>query len=219
MILSSKKQVNTRLILANLEYLRRDKSHSPFLVYHTIVMGSTDGMDWLCRPRDYELESKRLKSQRVSTTEHPLRGTVVKTVQGSNVRATKNTPNNNTTKSNNNNNNNNPLDPLSSSDSFEGMDPLSMMARSETNSNNNNNNSSRNKKNDTSQRFGDAEGYIDETFEPWSEKRADVLLKYTTSEKLTISTSFLTDNDKERIQVSCEKVLSLPLVFRSGLLL
>ena len=189
------------MILAHLKYLRRHESDSPFLVYHTIVMGSTDGVDWLSRPRDYELEIKRLKSQRVSTSEHPLRGTVVKTVQGSNVRATKNTSNN-TTKPNNNTNSN-PLDPLSSSDSFEGMDPLSMMARSETNSNNNNNNnSSRSKKSDTSQRFGDVEGYIDETFEPWSEKRADVLLKYTTSEKLTISTSFLTDNDKERIQVS-----------------
>lgn len=41
---------------------------------------------------------------------------------------------------------------------------------------------------DSGKKFGDTEGYIDSTFEPWSTKRSGILSKYTTSEKLSIST-------------------------------
>lgn len=37
-----------------------------------------------------------------------------------------------------------------------------------------------------------------ETFEPWSAKKAAILTKYTTSEKLSITTSFLSPSDKEK---------------------
>jgi hypothetical protein len=41
-------------------------------------------------------------------------------------------------------------------------------------------------------------GELDVNFEPWSSKRASILTKYTTSEKLSITTSFLTTSDKEK---------------------
>lgn len=41
-------------------------------------------------------------------------------------------------------------------------------------------------------------GELDVNFEPWSSKRANILTKYTTSEKLSITTSFLTTSDKEK---------------------
>ena len=37
----------------------------------------------------------------------------------------------------------------------------------------------------------------DDTFEEWSIKRAPILSKYTTSEKLSITTSFLSQNSKD----------------------
>ena len=39
---------------------------------------------------------------------------------------------------------------------------------------------------------------LDETFEPWSLKKVGILTKFTTSEKLSITTSFLSSTDKER---------------------
>ena len=42
-----------------------------------------------------------------------------------------------------------------------------------------------------------AEG-LDESFEPWSSKKAGILAKFTTSEKLSITTSFLSASDKEK---------------------
>ena len=43
-------------------------------------------------------------------------------------------------------------------------------------------------KEESEKSFGDADGYLDETFEPWSSKRTGILAKYTTSEKLSITT-------------------------------
>lgn len=37
---------------------------------------------------------------------------------------------------------------------------------------------------------------IDDTFEPWSTKKVAILNKYTTSEKLSIATSFLSGGEK-----------------------
>ena len=37
-------------------------------------------------------------------------------------------------------------------------------------------------------KFGDEDGYIDDSFEPWQTKRTGILSKYTTSEKLSITT-------------------------------
>lgn len=43
-----------------------------------------------------------------------------------------------------------------------------------------------------------SEDGLDETFEPWLAKKAGILTKYTTSEKLSITTSFLSSADKEK---------------------
>ena len=156
-------------------------------------MASLEKTDWVFKKRDYEFERKKLKSQLVSTSEHPLRGTVVISVLGSNIRSSNMKQSTSATKVTNQ------FDPLSSSDSFDGTDPLSLLARGEVISPVPNFGRKKNDNSDSQNRFGDTEGYIDETFEPWSERRADILMKYTTSEKLTISTSFLSDNDKEKL--------------------
>ena len=39
---------------------------------------------------------------------------------------------------------------------------------------------------------------LDDSFEPWAAKKADILGRYTTSEKLSITTSFLSASDKEQ---------------------
>lgn len=44
---------------------------------------------------------------------------------------------------------------------------------------------------------------LDDTFEPWSMKKAAILNKYTTSEKLSIATSFLSGGEKSKYLESC----------------
>ena len=44
----------------------------------------------------------------------------------------------------------------------------------------------------------DADDGLGDSFEPWSFKKAAILAKYTTSEKLSITTSFLSTSDQER---------------------
>lgn len=156
---------------------------------------STATSEWVFRKRDYDLERKKLKTECASTSEHPLRGTVVMSVTGSNVRGNNTKQTALAAKSKTMTD---PLSIISASDSFDGTDPLSMLAHNEdpivpatTLSR---------RKNDKNI-FGDAEGYIDQTFEPWADKKADILARYTTSEKLTISTSFLSDNDKEKLTI------------------
>ena len=39
---------------------------------------------------------------------------------------------------------------------------------------------------------------LDDTFEPWDSKKLSILSKYTTSEKLSIATSFLSAPDKDK---------------------
>ena len=41
-------------------------------------------------------------------------------------------------------------------------------------------------------------------FEPWSAKRTNILGKYTTSERLSITTSFLSEEEKERLEVKAK---------------
>ena len=48
---------------------------------------------------------------------------------------------------------------------------------------------------------------LDETFEPWSLKKVGILTKFTTSEKLSITTSFLSSTDKERGNIDIHTIL------------
>ena len=45
-------------------------------------------------------------------------------------------------------------------------------------------------------------------FEPWSAKRTHILGKYTTSERLSITTSFLSEEEKERLEVKAKVAAS-----------
>ncbi|XP_052263042.1 VPS35 endosomal protein-sorting factor-like isoform X1 [Dreissena polymorpha] len=45
---------------------------------------------------------------------------------------------------------------------------------------------------------------MDDSFEPWSAKKADILARYTTSEKLSITTSFLSATDKEQVAIKTQ---------------
>ncbi|GFO28653.1 upf0505 protein c16orf62-like protein [Plakobranchus ocellatus] len=95
-------------------------------------------------------------------------------------------------------------DPLSISVDFEGSDPLSMMMK-EGSAQHTSGKSSRSgsiKKSDP-----DSEGVSDDlgdSFEPWSFKKAAILAKYTTSEKLSITTSFLSTSDQERVVIKTQ---------------
>ncbi|XP_056017683.1 VPS35 endosomal protein-sorting factor-like [Ostrea edulis] len=84
------------------------------------------------------------------------------------------------------------VDPLSSlgplGTSFEGSDPLSQIA-------------SQGIDQITRSNRTKSEGGLDETFEPWSTKKVEILTKYTTSEKLSITTSFLSSADKEKMVI------------------
>jgi hypothetical protein len=74
------------------------------------------------------------------------------------------------------------VDPLSAA-----LDPLSLAAASF---------------NDLDKDFEvDGQSKVDDSFEPWSAKKANILTKYTTSEKLSITTSFLSAEDKEKVIV------------------
>ncbi|XP_057310899.1 VPS35 endosomal protein-sorting factor-like [Hydractinia symbiolongicarpus] len=154
-------------------------------------MGTVERADWVFRKRDYELERKKFRSNYAETSEHPLRGTVVKNVSGTNIRSStsekleKQTPSD-------------PLSLFASPEGLDGTDPLSLLARGEDVPS-----FGRKKKGsvDSGKKFGDTEGYIDSTFEPWSTKRSGILSKYTTSEKLSISTSFLSGSDREKLVV------------------
>ncbi|XP_052791278.1 VPS35 endosomal protein-sorting factor-like [Mya arenaria] len=47
-------------------------------------------------------------------------------------------------------------------------------------------------------------GSLDDSFEPWSAKKVEILARYTTSEKLSITTSFLSASDKEHVTIKSQ---------------
>lgn len=49
---------------------------------------------------------------------------------------------------------------------------------------------------------------MDSTFEPWSIKRTMILANYTTSEKLSITTSFLSDEDKVKLETKAQAAVT-----------
>ena len=87
------------------------------------------------------------------------------------------------------------LDPLSAS--LEGSDPLSQMAISSQSVTSTGRKSS-------FKESAETDG-LDETFEPWSVKKSSILTKYSTSEKLSITTSFLSASDKEKVVIKAQQ--------------
>ncbi|CAG5133662.1 unnamed protein product [Candidula unifasciata] len=102
------------------------------------------------------------------------------------------------------------VDPLSGTDPlstgvtvvFEGSDPLSMMVKAEAGSVV----SGKSSRAD-SIKINDDTGLSD-TFEPWASKKSGILAKYTTSEKLSITTSFLSSSDHERVVIKTQTQVS-----------
>ncbi|KAK7112793.1 hypothetical protein V1264_012185 [Littorina saxatilis] len=156
--------------------------------------------EWYASPRNYELEKAEKALQSQPAASHPLKGITVTEIKqvdsrGTPARETKPAPKREF------------VDPLSSGDplgadgaislAFEGADPLSRFAaeaeplgRAR---------SSSEKKKDVISPDG-----LDESFEPWSSKKAGILAKYTTSEKLSITTSFLSASDKEKVVIKTQ---------------
>lgn len=164
-------------------------------------MAESKMINWLPRKRDYELERRnRIVKMVPVTDDHPLRGTVVTNVSGSNVRATQkvapigtaHTP---------------MLDPLSLLAAGATEDTLSVMSCATSSTENVHGDHSKSASAQgsrrgssasiKSQKFGNQDGFIDDTFEPWASKRSGILNKYTTSEKLSIKSTFLSGEEVE----------------------
>jgi hypothetical protein len=99
------------------------------------------------------------------------------------------------------------LDPLSLA-SFDGSDPLSAFARQEA----------MDPLSQLASEYEEAKGkkhaVATDDIEPWSVRRLAILNRYTTSERLTIMTSFLTGGEMSKADVS--KMLQSPqLIFDS----
>ncbi|XP_077526867.1 VPS35 endosomal protein-sorting factor-like [Haemaphysalis longicornis] len=124
---------------------------------------------WESRVINYEAERRERRCALEEVTEHPLRSNVV--VEPLSERRRQCTsawggP-----------------DPLSIGDGAPPLDPLSAMASEQP---------------DVEVRGSgaDAAGQTSPRFEPWSQKKAAILAKYSTAEKLSIATSFLSGGEK-----------------------
>ncbi|XP_022318792.1 VPS35 endosomal protein-sorting factor-like [Crassostrea virginica] len=142
--------------------------------------------EWRPLQRNYELEHQRKSLASEPAPSHPLQSISVTDVKadkrGTQIKK----------KSEEVKKSSSFIDPLSSlgplATSFEGSDPLSKLASEGVDQVPR---GSRTK----------SENGLDETFEPWSAKKAGILTKYTTSEKLSITTSFLSAADKEKMVI------------------
>jgi len=152
---------------------------------------------WEARKRKYEQEKQEKAVDREVTTSHPLKAITVTVSEAKSKKGGKqNAVSQTKTKAQTT-----PMfDPLSSA--MEGSDPLSQMAAeiqdplSQL---------SLSHKNSASSNIRTMSEDMDETFEPWSTKRPAILAKFTTSEKLSITTSFLSASDKEKVVTKAQQ--------------
>ncbi|XP_065659614.1 VPS35 endosomal protein-sorting factor-like isoform X3 [Hydra vulgaris] len=149
-------------------------------------MLSTESYQWSFRKRDYKEEQKSFAVSLKATSDHPLQRTIVNNVTLGNMRE-KNMKSSATGKSKNVE-----TDPLS--DLL--FDPLSALLQKDASLLNN-----QKFKDEDKKKFGNEDGYIDGSFEPWQAKRTSILSKYTTSEKISITSSFLSDGEVEKLAV------------------
>jgi hypothetical protein len=140
--------------------------------------------EWTPRKRDYEGERKAYALSPQPCSTHPLLPQLVEERKDTSVKsAPKASPKTDKVGGS---------DPLSSMSGdvdplSAALDPLSLAAASF---------------NDLDKDFEvDGQSKVDDSFEPWSAKKANILTKYTTSEKLSITTSFLSAEDKEKVIV------------------
>ncbi|XP_065065630.1 VPS35 endosomal protein-sorting factor-like isoform X3 [Rhopilema esculentum] len=144
---------------------------------------------WVPSQREYDMEKQERQCKSVPTEEHPLRGTVVTNLSSKGTKEKKKEKPKEQAEM---------LDPLSmmATQTFEGIDPLSMMLQEQT--------LEEKKKEPIKSRFSQAEiteteeEYIDDSFEAWTSKKINILSKYTTSERLSITTSFLSGTQVDK---------------------
>ncbi|XP_067673421.1 VPS35 endosomal protein-sorting factor-like [Haliotis asinina] len=146
--------------------------------------------EWHPRIREYEVERREEESPREEAVSHPLKAVTVTHVS----KAEKRGASSGKSKSNATSEF---VDPLSAGPlgaAFDGTDPLSQLAATVD------------VKPARSRSFQEKEEAqeLDETFEPWSAKKGSILAKFTTSEKLSITTSFLSASDKERVVMKAQ---------------
>ncbi|KAL8591014.1 hypothetical protein ACOMHN_021779 [Nucella lapillus] len=164
--------------------------------------------EWYPSQRNYVLESQKRALQSQETTSHPLKGITVTEIKqaeskGTPAHGTKSSSASSTPK-------HDFTDPLSSRDplgadgafslAFEGADPLSRFAAEAEPAGRTRSGSEKGKTKDAVSSDG-----LDETFEPWSAKKVGILAKFTTSEKLSITTSFLSASDKEKVVIKTQQ--------------
>ncbi|XP_052071007.1 VPS35 endosomal protein-sorting factor-like [Mytilus californianus] len=147
--------------------------------------------EWFPRPRNYDIERNRERLDGEEPSSHPLKAITVVDVKKTDKKGT--TQSKTEKKPVSSSVIKDPLssmlDPLSAS--LEGSDPLSQMSLSSSSLPTTGRKSS-------FKESAETDG-LDETFEPWSVKKSSILTKYSTSEKLSITTSFLSSSDKEKV--------------------
>ncbi|PFX19484.1 UPF0505 protein C16orf62 [Stylophora pistillata] len=150
--------------------------------------------EWVARTRRYEKEKNVLPSE--AAHDHPLKlGSVInvdntrKKSSASSDSSSKSAP---------------AADPLSfiqaKPDTFDGLDPLSMFAAQEASTKKTTPSSTPGSKKEQSSSISN-EDTSKSSFEPWLNKRLGILAKYTTSQKLSITTSFLSSSEKSEKMV------------------
>ncbi|XP_060551407.1 VPS35 endosomal protein-sorting factor-like, partial [Ruditapes philippinarum] len=160
--------------------------------------------EWQPRKRNYERETETERLPTTVASSHPLKAITVSEIKHADKKgsAARKTPNKGSTPSKGSSIMSDPLSSLSDmgplSTALDGLDPLSAMAAE----------ASRTTKS-RGLSFGESgtkvrADSLDDSFEPWSAKRVDILSKYTTSEKLSITTSFLSSADKEHVVIKSQ---------------
>ncbi|PIK51237.1 hypothetical protein BSL78_11897 [Apostichopus japonicus] len=150
---------------------------------------------WKPKVRNYIPEKEKLQLEREETTNHPLKPLVVSDVKkilrdGSGKEKGKPKPAA-------------AVDPLSSA--LDGIDPLSMFAAAAAAKPSRAVDPLSGSAGSTEVDSGTIDDVdMDESFEPWSSRRGNILATYTTSEKLSITTSFLSPADREKVAVKSQ---------------
>ncbi|XP_066291616.1 VPS35 endosomal protein-sorting factor-like isoform X2 [Branchiostoma lanceolatum] len=144
---------------------------------------------WVPRMRDYTSEKEQEACVRETTDYHPLKPMTV-TVTESKAKKTGGKAETEF------------VDPLSSS--LDGTDPLSMFAAEHVVTDPLSMAPKRDRAESGSKAKPGKKSSLDESFEPWSTKKANILSKYTTSERLSITTSFLSPSDREKVAVKTQ---------------
>ncbi|KAG8173555.1 hypothetical protein JTE90_003498, partial [Oedothorax gibbosus] len=148
-------------------------------------------------PKNYDFEKNSWASKREEVFEHPLKSSTI-TVQESKIkrRYGGNSNSSSASSSISGTPKKGMSDPLSTfhplSSALDGIDPLSQFAAGLDPLSQMAEEHERSKEITASRKCSK----LDDTFEPWATKKAAILNKYTTSEKLSIATSFLSGGEK-----------------------